>query len=238
MELTSFFKLISDYGTLVILGGIFIWVIYRQIKIRLKKEENQVKLEEEKEKKINDLIYDALKHHMFNKDIDRESDENSCIDAKINDLLTELLKYTKSDRVVLFTYHNGGCDYMGRSFQRMSCTNESVRPGLAPYQQKYQNFFRTFLMALNNGLVNNNFFYLDDVEDIKEIDPSLYYYLRSRGSKNMYALGIKNENQKTIGFVSMSSTEDIEDLENAKLFLEETVHKIEGIYTIKNSIKQ
>jgi len=56
---------------------------------------------------------------------------NSKTDIVIHDLLAELRLKTNAARVNLFQFHNGERFFTGSSIQRMSCTHESTKGGVA-----------------------------------------------------------------------------------------------------------
>jgi hypothetical protein len=242
MGLSAIMEFLGDFGALALAAGMFFYWMFHNIKSKVKREQDDCELDKTErynqimhDEEIAQLLKQALQQQL---NIHDDDQENTYMNIKIDEMLNQLLLETAADRALLFIYHNGGKDINGRSFQRMSCVNEAVKPGLIPLQTQYQNFFRTFLMCVYNSLIKCNYFYMDDVEEIKTKDPATYYYFQSRGSKCVYIIGIKNDQCETMGFLSISAAQPIHDLAQAKKELQEVVYKIEGMYAISQQSKR
>ena len=115
----------------------------------------------------------------------------------------QILKDTGANRVALFRYHNGGKDYNGRSFLRMSMTNETVSGGTLPIQQQSQNLFRSMFFGLIHSLDDNGYDYINDVEDIQKTDAGFYHYLTDFGIRSKYSFALYNSHKTIIGFITI-----------------------------------
>lgn len=237
MGVTEILSMIGDYGTLVLLAGLSIYFAYRHFsnKVKVDAQRDNLCLEERKiELNTKQDLYNIIGEVLRDKTtrIADADEEAAQINIHIDGLLSKLLRDSDADRVLFFVYHNGGHDYNGRSLYKMSCVNEVVKSGLIPIQHEYQNLLRTFLITIYNELHKKDFLYVDDIETLKENDPSSYYYFTRRNARNFYIVAVKNIKDRTIGFISLSSSKPIEKLDEVKRHLCATALKIEGIYSV------
>ena len=130
-----------------------------------------------------------------------ENSELSHIDNTINDYLKRVRNATNASRVALVRFHNGGKDMNGLSFLKMSMTNETIQSGLAPLMPDFRNIFRSFYSYWCERLIIEGHCYIDDVEKLKDVDPTMYEFLQSRGIVAIYGIPIVNKNESVIGFI-------------------------------------
>jgi len=227
-EFETIAKLIGDYGALVVLAALGIWIVIKN----MTKKDKLSKSDEVFKKELSAYIISQLKNSV---DHAHGDEEKSSIDKNLqtNNILQQLLMKTKVDRVLLFMYHNGVVDYTGRSLQKMSCTAEAHQCHLVPMQPAYQNFLRTFFMYLYKKLSNQKELYIDNIDILKSIDQSTYHYFNTRGAHCVYIINIMNMNNQPVGILSISSSFQVENLDYCKKELKVAGHKIEGIYSIK-----
>ena len=82
-----------------------------------------------------------LKHRL-----DARKKDDSCIivetvkdDVEIITKLDEIKDEIGADRVSIFSFHNGGEYYSGKSMQKLSCSYEVVQPGVSRTQMDMLN---------------------------------------------------------------------------------------------------
>ena len=148
---------------------------------------------------LSTMVVDKMKEDHF-----KEEPNNCNINNNIVESMDTLLHKINASRVLHFSYHNGGKDYEGRSYQRMSCINEVVCDNVAPIQQKYNNVFRTSMFYIYKELNDNNFFNIKNIDDILKNDPGTHHMLAQDGTKSAFGLIIKNRKAETIGFIMVS----------------------------------
>ena len=67
--------------------------------------------------------------------------------------------------------------------------------------QEFQNYFRSFLPYWIHQLDEKGKCYIDDIEDIKNIDANSYEYFKNRGVQAKYGIAVKNAEGYSIGFI-------------------------------------
>lgn len=208
MELVTIIQLISEVGILIICAAVVIWQV---ITDKTKQQKHQDSFQE-----ISESIIKSLKdqnnfmlEQIINKvdtghTISPEEDSNiSKIERELEMYLAEILRETGANRASLFRYHNGGKDYNGRSFLRMSMTNEVVKGGTALIQHQSQNLFRSMFYGLIRSLEDNGYDFVDDIENIKETDTGFYRYLRDFDIAAKYSVALYGFTGKIIGFINV-----------------------------------
>ena len=208
MELATIIQLISEVGILIICAAVVIWQV---ITDKTKQQKHQDSFQEISESIIKSLKdqNDFMLEQIINKVdtghmISPEEDSNiSKIERELEMSLAEILRETGANRASLFRYHNGGKDYNGRSFLRMSMTNEVVKGGTALIQHQSQNLFRSMFYGLIRSLEDNGYDFVDDIENIKETDTGFYRYLRDFDIAAKYSVALYGFTGKIIGFINV-----------------------------------
>ena len=103
-------------------------------------------------------------------------------------ILQNTLRNSNAARVAFVSYHNGGHDFIGIPFQRMSSINEVARQNNSVIQGKYQNMFRTSFYSIYTGLLDKDNLQLTADEGTKRRRPSIVSGLYTRQNvKIIYA---------------------------------------------------
>ena len=92
--------------------------------------------------------------------IDRTIKEDTEIITKLEDVKNEI----GADRVSVFSFHNGGEYYSGKSMQKLSCSYEVVTPGVSRTQLDMQNIPVSACLTTLQPLMENKEFHCRDVE--------------------------------------------------------------------------
>lgn len=238
MGFVEIVKSLSDVGVLVMCAALIIWQVIND-RIGQKKNQDSLKnflgetvrnLEEQNKMMLGQIIKKVDAGHMIS---DEEDNNISKIEKELEMYLTEILEKTNANRASLFRYHNGGKDYNGRSFLRMSMTNEVVKCGTALIQPQSQNIFRSMFYYLIRSLEDNGYDFIDDVEDIKNTDTGFYRYLRDFDIKAKYSVALYGFTGKIIGFISIDfANKEDTNIEKIKDCLENKKVKIETLLNL------
>lgn len=124
------------------------------------------------------------------------------ITEEVDIVLSEILKETGADRVNLVQYHNGGRGINKQAFLKMSMTNEQVKFGVKAFMPESKDQFRSVLAYFVRELNDNNECYISNIEDLKNIDNSMYDYMRGKGIESKFGIAIRNRENTVIAFVS------------------------------------
>lgn len=116
-------------------------------------------------------------------------------------ILQSALKNSKATRVAFISYHNGGNDFIGVPFQRMSSVNEVARQNNTVIQNRYQNMFRASFYSIYSGLLEQDHLMLIADELLQEEDPALYQACIQDNMMKLFFHTVKNSAGVDIGFV-------------------------------------
>lgn len=220
MSMTEIATLIEKIGFGLVCGAaviyIFIDMYNRNKASHTKKEDQQLQQTNEQNKQYQDMyseMFDMLKKQntMMTEKIINEitrhtitPEENvalSLIEDQINSCLKRVLEKCNASRVGLVRFHNGGRDMNRLSFLKMSVTNEIIKPGLKPLQPEFQNMFRSFFHWWCSELNDSGHCFIKDIEEIREKDPSMYEFLKSRGINSEFGIPIQSESGCIVGYI-------------------------------------
>lgn len=208
MELATIIQLVSEVGILIICAAVVVWQVITDKTKQQKHQDSFQEISESIIKSLKDqndfMLEQIIKRVDTGHMISPEEDSNiSKIERELEMYLTEVLRETGANRASLFRYHNGGKDYNGRSFLRMSMTNEVVKGGTALIQHQSQNLFRSMFYGLIRSLEDNGYDFVDDIENIKETDTGFYRYLRDFDIAAKYSVALYGFTGKIIGFINV-----------------------------------
>ena len=237
MGLEEIVNLIATAGALPVVVALLIYLIVMSAKRnkslndelaeQRKKADEREELMREETAKFYERVLKGINSAPVH--TQEEEEENRNVNNFIDSQLSCLLAEDKANRAYVFMYHNGGRDMMGRSFQKMSITNEMVDGNTVPIMGSYQNIPRSMFPTLFKTLVSQDRLYIDDIEDIKPTDPVLYQMLRTHAVHAAYMQAIKKMEGMVIGFVVIEYvSNECEDLEKAKADLEKKTLRISG----------
>lgn len=205
MEWIEVAKTISELGIMIVCSAMVVtifWLNYKRDNNKDDKKDDKIddimnKIQEQNDMLVNQIIKGVVGHTLSNE----ENNMLTQVESQINDCLKRVQQSTNASRVSLVRYHNGNKGMDGLSFLKMSMTNECVKIGIQPIMQEFQNYFRSFLPYWTHQLDKEGKCYIDDIENIKDIDANLYEYLKSRGVQSKYGIAIKNSEGYPIGFI-------------------------------------
>ena len=238
LDLLTIIKALAEFGILIICGAVVVWQNVND-KIRQKERDEEYstltqniikQLKEQNNFMLQQIIQKVDAGHIITSE---EDSDISKVEKELEIYLSEILKEINANRVSLFRYHNGGKDYNGRSFLRMSMTNEVVKGGTALIQPQSQNLFRSMFFGLIHSLEDNGYDYIDDIETIKDNDTGFYYYLKDLGIYAKYSVALYNNHGNIVGFltVDFASVSDI-NIEKIIHCLQENKVKIETLLNL------
>lgn len=167
-----------------------------------------------------------------------ESKRVAQIDKKINDDLNIILKETGASRVSVIRYHNGSKDMTGKSFLKMSATNEVLNMGVASMMTSFKDLFRSFLAYWCHEIEIKGYCSVDNVENIKNNDISLYQYLTAINIQASHAVALRDANNNVIGILHLEFLDkDDFDIGKIEKSLDKNFPKIEALISIGGDYK-
>jgi hypothetical protein len=121
--------------------------------------------------------------------------EDSIILNKLKDVLDDI----SADRICIFSFHNGGNYYSGKSMQKMSMSYEQTDNGISAVQLDKQNIPVSACLTTIKPTMENGEFYAPDTKEYPE--GLCKYHLLRDGVKSAYHWPIIDLHDNTIGFV-------------------------------------
>lgn len=230
---------IITYGAVPVILAIVLFLVLYMTKKQKQSLDEQQKNNAAQEARLAKLFESLIKikNNIEPLHSPQEEEENRRINLLIDSQIQKLLLQTGANRVSCFLYHNGGKDVIGRSFQKMSMTHEVVDSNTVPVMSSYQNVPRMMFPALIKHLADDGYYYINNIDDIKETAATSYQSFYARGTKAAFLQCIKTSEGIILGFVCVEfSTNTVNNLEKLKEDLINKVMKISGALEINRDI--
>ncbi len=189
MSVKEIVQFIGDYGVTIVCSAVMIFLF---IKMTLNQNDTIKKTLDELVKRIGNA-HPTLP----------ESDVIDSINENIHNLLQHMQDKLCSDRAYLFLFHNGGKSLSGLSFQKMSCTNEVVKKGIAPCSEQTQLLHRGNFTVLNSSLKRYGKYFLQDTSLVENTDTFSYYFFKDRHVESVYTYAVKDSEDYIVGFIGI-----------------------------------
>lgn len=237
MDFEAIATLIANVGVLPVVVALLVYIIIESFRRNKKLDERldeQQKIADEREDKIREEtadFYEKVLKGISSSQVHtkEEEEENRNINNFVDSQLSCLIDENAANRAYVFLYHNGGKDIMGRSFQKMSITNEIVDGNTVPIMSNYQNVPRSMFPTLYKTLSSQEKLLIEDVEKIKSSDPVLYQMLQTHNVHAAFMQAIKRADTMMLGFVVVEYvSSDCEDVAKVEENLEKKTLRISG----------
>lgn len=139
-----------------------------------------------------------LKHKLKKKEVG-ECPVGKCIneDAELLSKLGEILDDIDADRISIYSFHNGGEFYSGKSMQKMSMSYEVVSSGIARQQPQRQSIPVSACISTLQPLMEKRIWHHPSIKDYPE--SLCKVYLVEDGVKSTYQWAIIDLNKRAIG---------------------------------------
>lgn len=182
---------------------------------------------------IQDIVQGVSKRHLTFE----ESKGLIQIEKQINDAINLILKETNASRVCIVKYHNGNKDMTGKSFLKMSMTNEVVNIGIAPMMQDFKDIFRSLLSYWCHELEENEVCAIRNAEEVKDKDVTMYQYLVTRNIESKYGTVLKDNDGNIIGFICIEYLDKKDfDLKKINKSMEDNLPKIQTLVSLDGGV--
>ena len=145
------------------------------------------------------------KHKLASKKLEEEHicpigvcvSEDELVLSKLKDILQEV----NGDRVSIFSFHNGGTYYSGKSMQKMSMSYEECDNGISSTMMNKQNIPVSACITTLKPLMENGEFKCVDTKDYPE--GLCKHHLRSDGVKSTYNWSVVDIHSNIIGVLRL-----------------------------------
>jgi len=156
----------------------------------------------------------------YRKKVSRDNMEcpvGKCVmeDAELLGKLDDIISGVGADRVSIFSFHNGGEYYSGKSMQKMSMSYEVVANGIAMIQAERQNIPVSSSINTLKPLMLNREMHYKNLDDYPE---SIYkVYLLNSGCLSVYQWAIFDLQKRAIGILRVDFVKKERQLSDDKL---------------------
>ena len=232
----------TTYGIFPTILAVLIMLIYVTVTnvrdSKLKRKEKQQRIDEEAlrradEQRRDEAMLEAYKKFAVSL-LDRP--EHSVEEEKRNNNLNEFIyKQLNSlvekgaDRAYMVSYHNGGRDLLGRGFQKLSITAESVEHDIPRIMTRYQQLPRALFPVMYASLEDDGVYDVEETEAVSEGDPMTYQFLIEHGVCSAFFRALKRSDGVIIGFVAIEFVQHAcNNIELTKKELDRTTDRITG----------
>ena len=117
------------------------------------------------------------------------------------DLITQMRLKMGADRVVVVQYHNGTKNLKNLDFLRMTCSHESITPGLRAKQLFINGLPVSAYNYLTLATCDKESRQLVDISVLKDIDTYTYELFVDDGAESVLISPLKDEHNLTFGYV-------------------------------------
>ena len=252
MEFAEALKIYLEVGLLGLCGVVLVVLFYKSFIQNQNKDLEQTKLND---KRLDDLL-DLIKsqNESYHKQLIEQLNNmiSSVINGVVNHTMTpeenakltqvtekldinlqSMLVETKASRASLVQFHNGGRGINKQGFLKMSMTNEQVQLGVRPIMSEFKDQFRSVLGYAMKEINETGYCYIEDYNDIQDLDISMFEFLRDRGIQSYFCYGVKNQDGLIIGFISLEYLDkDKADLEKISKCFSNCIPIMETLLTL------
>tara|TARA_R110000751_G_scaffold46390_2_gene104464 strand:+ start:414 stop:1022 length:609 start_codon:yes stop_codon:yes gene_type:complete len=137
-------------------------------------------------------------------DLDKLEEDHECPigvcvheDELVIEKLREILNVIRADRISIFSFHNGGTYYSGKSMQKMSMSYEEIDNGISSTMMAKQNIPVSACITTLKPLMENGEFWCIDTKDYPE--GLCKHHLNQEGVKSTYNWPIIDLHNNIIG---------------------------------------
>ena len=198
-------KLYTELGALglicIVMIVTMIILIKNTVSTNRKNQEFFKKILEEEQDQNAELIKEIVNqvtHHTPSKE---ETNKMMDVSNEIDKQLDLFMRTEHASRVALIQYHNGSHSLNKQSFLRMTCTNEAHRPEEQPLTPIFHDQMRSLFGKAISVLDKEGYFNVEKLEDIKNIDESMYFFMTERGDEQAFHVALYNTQGLAIGYI-------------------------------------
>lgn len=198
-------RLYLEVGALGVAFIITIFILVALFKYFLSNLKNYNTLIEkmlvDENKKNQELYEDMISRITLHVPSEEENKKLSKLQIVIDKELKSLLVELKASRVALVRYHNGSHDLNKHSFLKMSVTNEQYQVEEEPLMTVFKDQFRSLFSEAIPLVERNGEFSVENIENLKDIDSSMYCFMKNRGDVQAFHYAVHNCDGMVVGYL-------------------------------------
>lgn len=208
VEFMEVIKLLSEFGIMLVIVGIFLYVVIRIINIQLNKWESSVK-----GKKHDELV-----------------NIRADIGTNIQFLIDEFLVESKGNRVQVIEFSNSVTSVAYLPFRYMTCTYEVYKLGKTGTGHKIDRISTSLFTKFFETLQNNDYCVFNIDEDPTIVGGAMCELMQSQHEHQALCALLKSPKGKSIGYVEL--TKDDKFTKSDKDNIEELAHKLSTLLSV------
>lgn len=185
MDLQELLTFIADFGVMVLITGIFLYVIIRLLNIFLS----------------------GLEKKITNREHDRLIDIRGNIDAKVQGLLDQFLEQSNGDRIQVIEFSNSVLSVAYLPFKYMTCTYEVYRAGRAAMGNRIDHLSTSLFTTFFTNLQENSYCILDE-DDSESVGGAMHDLLITSGEPKALCTLLRTIKGKSIGYIIMKKEDE------------------------------
>lgn len=186
-EIQAIIKLLIDYGVMLIIVGIFLYVIIRIININLDKYADKNK----------------QKNH------DEMLDIRSSVGLKIQSLIENYLTETNGNRVHVIEFSNSVMSVAYLPFRYMTCTYEVYRIGKGATGHKIDRISTSLFTPFFEALARNEYCIFDITDKTTLVGGAMCDLMKSQNEHQALCALLKSAGGKAIGYIELTKDDEI-----------------------------
>lgn len=202
-EIEELTKLISEYSVLIVACAILLIAFIVILSVILKQNQKNMQT-------ITDLNKQLVDKFLTEDDSSSgdKSEENNLVvrHVQLNSELQNQLKImrdkTDCDRTYIFLFHNGEHTLNMFPFLKVTCFIEWKLYTIKQTMTDQRAIPVSILNTLCTNLLNKDKYMCGNLDDLQEVDPMLYAWLKSKETKSFFGRALKDDNKNLIGFVA------------------------------------
>ena len=184
-EISTITKLVAEYGVLILITAIFLYVCLRLINIFFKFLEKRVG-----EKKHDKLL-----------------DERSRISCEIQLLIEQFLEAHGGDRVQVIEFSNSVTSVAFLPFKYMTCTYECYALGKSPTGHMIDHISTSLFTTFFQSMQDVSYRIFDTHDKSVPMGAAKYELVQSQGASQSLCVMLHTPKGKSIGYITMKRDE-------------------------------
>jgi hypothetical protein len=169
-----------------------------------------------------------VQEHFNRKKQKHPNNDDIEINIRINDILDEIIKITKGDRIWVAKFHNGGHFYpTGKAIEKFSVFYEKITPNAIPIQTVFQNVPLSLFPKILSKIYREKELFICCSKDQDEYD--IQSIMGVYQSKSLYMLGLRDPHDRLIGGICLSFLTPVRLSQEKINAYKEKVNQIENL---------
>lgn len=184
--LEEILNFIADFGIMVLISGIFLYVIIRLINLLFKYLDNKVR----------------------NKKHDKLLDVRKTVNEKVQYLIEQFLETHQGDRIHVVEFSNSVMSVAYLPFKYMNCTYEVYAMGKATTSGVIDRLSTSLFTSFFSQMYKDEYIILDEQNPDHKLGGAVYDLMHKGGERRALCAVIKTAKGKSLGYVAFKKDDE------------------------------